>query len=86
MFTLLDGVPRALAANEIPLDPGTVCVGDGALRYRTALEAAGGHVPPGESDLHVPYARWHALLARQFGSADLVEPVYVRPPDAKVSA
>ena len=86
VFALLDGVPRALPADDIPLEHGTVCVGDGAVRYRTALEAAGGHVPPSDSNAHVPHARLHALLARDFGPADLVEPVYVRPPDAKVPA
>ena len=32
--------------------------------------------------LHIPRARYHALLARDFGSAELVEPVYIRAPDA----
>jgi len=86
VFALVDGEPRALPANEIQLGLGTVCVGDGALRYRTALEAAGGHVPPDGSEAHVPHARLHASLAKDFASADLVEPVYVRSPDVKVPA
>ena len=86
VFTLLDGVPRALPAGEVALGHGTVCVGDGAVRYRAALEAAGGHVPSPDNDAHVPRARFHALLARDFGPAELVEPVYVRAPDAKVPA
>jgi hypothetical protein len=67
---------------ELDVEPGTVCVGDGALRHRAALEAAGAEVPPRESELHLPRARFHAALARDFRSADLLEPIYVRPPDA----
>jgi universal bacterial protein YeaZ len=62
--------------------PGRVCVGDGAVRYREHLERTGATVPPDDSELHVPHARFHALLARDFGSADIVEPVYIRAPDA----
>jgi len=62
--------------------PGRVCVGDGAVRYRERLERAGAAVPPDDSELHLPWARFHALLAREFGSAELVEPVYIRAPDA----
>jgi tRNA A37 threonylcarbamoyladenosine modification protein TsaB len=62
--------------------PGRVCVGDGAVRYREHLEGSGARVPPDDSELHVPRARFHALLARDFGSAEAVEPVYVRAPDA----
>jgi tRNA threonylcarbamoyladenosine biosynthesis protein TsaB len=86
VFTIVDAEPRALAAGEIQFDAGTTCVGDGALRYRTALEAAGGYVPPDDSGVHVPRARLHASLAREFGPADLVVPVYIRQPDAKVAA
>ena len=62
--------------------PGRVCVGDGAVCYREHLERTGATVPPDDSELHVPRARFHALLARDFGSADLVDPVYIRAPDA----
>ena len=86
VFARIGGVPRALPADEIPVDPGAVLVGDGALRYRGTLERAGGHVPPSESAVHVPNARLHAALAQEFGPADLAEPVYVRAPDAKVPA
>jgi tRNA threonylcarbamoyladenosine biosynthesis protein TsaB len=61
---------------------GRICVGDGAVRYREHLERSGAIVPPDDSELHVPRARFHALLARDFGSAELVEPVYIRAPDA----
>jgi tRNA threonylcarbamoyladenosine biosynthesis protein TsaB len=62
--------------------PGRVCVGDGAIQYRDQLERTGATVPPDDSELHVPRARFHALLAQDFGPAELVEPVYVRAPDA----
>ena len=78
--------PRAVDPAGLELEPGTVCVGDGALRYRELLEAAGADVPPRGSELHVPRARFHALLARGFGPADLVEPLYVRLPDAERAA
>ncbi len=74
--------PRTARPEELALEPGTLCVGDGAVRYRKALEAAGAVVPPDDSDLHVPWARHHATLATSFGAADAVEPIYVRQPDA----
>jgi tRNA threonylcarbamoyladenosine biosynthesis protein TsaB len=78
--------PRAARAEELELEPGTLCVGDGAVRYRDALEAAGGEAPPRGSDLHVPWARFHALHATEYGPAALVEPMYVRLPDAEAAA
>jgi hypothetical protein len=60
---------------------GRVCVGDGAVRYREVLEAAGAEIPPDDSELHLPRASVHARLARDFGPADAVEPIYVRVPD-----
>lgn len=74
--------PRALRPDELELEPGTVCVGDGARRYRSVLAAAGADVPPDDSDLHVPWARHHAALAVGYGPAQLLQPVYVRAPDA----
>jgi tRNA threonylcarbamoyladenosine biosynthesis protein TsaB len=62
--------------------PGRTCVGDGAVRYREHLERAGARVPPDGSELHLPRARFHAKLAKDFGPAELIEPIYVRAPDA----
>lgn len=81
VFTLADG-PRCLSPEELELAPGTVCVGDGALRYRTLLERKGAEVPPDDSALHLPWARHHAALAQEFGPADEIEPIYLRLPDA----
>jgi tRNA threonylcarbamoyl adenosine modification protein YeaZ len=84
VFSLVDGDARAVRADELVLAPGAICVGDGALRYRSALESLGAQVPPDDSDVHIPHARLHVLLADGYGPADLVEPIYVRAPDAKV--
>ena len=75
--------PAAVRPEELDLPAGTVCVGDGARRYRAVLEAAGATVPPDGSELHRPRARFHARLARGFGPAETVEPIYVRAPDAE---
>ena len=82
VFTLLAGRPAVLPPADLELASGTRCVGDGAVRYRAVLEAAGAVVPPDRSDLHRPHARQHALLAREFRAADEVEPLYLRVPDA----
>lgn len=74
--------PRVLAPADLELEPGTVCVGDGAVRYRSLLEEQGAVVPPDEDERHVPHARHHAALARDYGDATLLEPLYVRLPDA----
>ena len=78
--------PGVLAPADLAPVPGTVCVGDGAVRYRELLEAAGAEVPPDDDERHLPRARFHAQLARDFGAAELLEPIYVRVPDAQVSA
>jgi hypothetical protein len=52
------------------------------VRYRAVLEAAGAEVPPDQDERHVPRARFHAQLARAFGPAEAVEPLYLRVPDA----
>jgi tRNA threonylcarbamoyladenosine biosynthesis protein TsaB len=82
VFALIDGEARCLAPAELP--PATL-VGDGALRYRGPLEAAGAHIPPDGDARHLPRARFHAALAREFGPPDAVEPMYVRVPDAETS-
>jgi tRNA threonylcarbamoyladenosine biosynthesis protein TsaB len=81
VFVLQDE-PRVLAPDELALEPDTVCVGSGAVRYRSLLEAAGGEVPPDHDERHAPRARFHAQLAKAFGPAEGVEPMYLRVPDA----
>jgi tRNA threonylcarbamoyl adenosine modification protein YeaZ len=75
--------PLALAPVDVELEPGTLCVGSGAVRYRAELEGQGALVPQDDDPLHVPHARLHASLAREFGPAEAVTPIYVRAPDAK---
>lgn len=83
VFTLVDGEPACLPADDLFVQAGTAYVGDGAVRYRERIEAAGGLVPPDDAAEHVPSARHHALLARAFGPAEEAEPVYLRVPDAE---
>jgi tRNA threonylcarbamoyladenosine biosynthesis protein TsaB len=79
----LDGAGSAVA--ELPehvaarLRPGTLCVGDGATRYRSLLEQAGGVVPPDDDARHAPGAQ--ALNGLAAGGPP--EPIYVRRPDAE---
>ena len=84
VFTLIDGGPVAIGPDRLSnsLLQGRICVGDGAVRYREILESAGAEVPADDSELHIPRAVLHARLARDFGPAELVEPIYVRVPDA----
>jgi tRNA threonylcarbamoyladenosine biosynthesis protein TsaB len=79
---VLQGEPRVLAPEELEVAPGTVCVGSGAVRYRSLLEAAGAEIPRDQDERHLPRARFHAQLAKDFGSAEDVEPLYLRVPDA----
>ena len=83
VFTLVDGEPRCLPAAELPVESGRSYVGDGAVRHRELIEAAGGTVAPDDAQEHVPWARHHASLARDFGPADAAEPIYLRVPDAE---
>ena len=79
---VLQGEPRVLAPGELELAARTVCVGSGAVRYRSLLEATGAEVPPDRDERHLPRARFHAQLARDFAPAEAVEPMYLRVPDA----
>ena len=83
VFTLNDaGHPVCVRPHELELRPGTLCVGDGAVRYRALLEAAGAEIPHDHDQAHLPRARFHAWLAERYEPAELVEPLYVRVPDA----
>jgi tRNA threonylcarbamoyladenosine biosynthesis protein TsaB len=74
--------PRAVAPAELEIEAGTTYLGDGAVRYREIFEQAGAEVPPEDDERHLPRARFHAGLAAGFGPVELVEPLYVRLPDA----
>ncbi len=81
VFALVDGNPVVTAPAELPVEPGGAFVGDGAVRYRETIEAAGGLVPPDGDEAHLPRARFHAALATDFGLPELVAPMYLRVPD-----
>ena len=80
VFTLRDGEPVVCSPQEVDA---FLCVGDGAVRYRSVLEERGAEIPPDKDERHLPRARFHAELARDFGPADNVEPLYLRVPDAE---
>ena len=80
VFTLVGARPRVLPPEELDAD-GRTLVGDGAVRFRDAF--AGAEIPPDDSDLHVPQARFHALLGTDFRPAEEIEPIYLRVPDAE---
>jgi tRNA threonylcarbamoyladenosine biosynthesis protein TsaB len=73
---------RVVPPGALEIEPGGLYVGSGAVRYREVLEAKGAEIPPDGDERHVPRARFHAELARDFGPAEAVEPLYLRVPDA----
>ena len=78
--------PRAIAPAEAGMlgVEGMLAVGDGALRFREDLQAAGCEVPAEGSAQHGVSARMTCRLALQgAGARDLVVPDYLRKPDAK---
>ncbi|MEA2470796.1 MAG: tRNA threonylcarbamoyladenosine biosynthesis protein TsaB [Thermoleophilaceae bacterium] len=64
-----------------------VAVGDGSLRFRQILEAAGVRVPPDGSELHVVRALHVCRLAAEVPAQhpETVLPTYIRDPDAEPS-
>jgi tRNA threonylcarbamoyl adenosine modification protein YeaZ len=78
--------PRVVMPDDLELEPGTLCIGNGAVHYRSTLERKGALVPPDRDRVHLPHARLHASLAQDYGPAEAVLPLYVRAPDAKVSS
>lgn len=77
--------PRAVSPDDLDLEPGTLCIGNGAVLYRATFERMGAVVPPDDDPLHVPHARLHAALATGYGPVDAIEPIYVRVPDAEAA-
>jgi len=86
VFTRVKGEPVSAAPQELELEPGTLCVGNGAVRYREALEKRGAEIPADDDERHRPRARFHAALATEFGPAEEIEPLYLRIPDAEQNA
>jgi tRNA threonylcarbamoyladenosine biosynthesis protein TsaB len=82
---VLDGEPKVASPAELEVD-GRLCVGDGAVRYRAELAARGASIPLDDDERHLPRARFHVELAEEYGAAELVEPIYLRVPDAERSS
>jgi tRNA threonylcarbamoyladenosine biosynthesis protein TsaB len=83
IFTLEDGVPVVQRPEDVAVEAGRAYVGDGAVLYRAELEARGAEIPADEDQRHVPWARYTAALATDFGPGDSAEPIYLRVPDAE---
>ena len=64
-----------------------MAVGDGAVRFRDVLEAAGAVVPADDSAAHRVDAAVHARLAAAMepDARDAVLPAYLRLPDAELA-
>ena len=79
--------PEQLSTLAAASGTGTKAVGDGALKFRELLEAAGVGVPDQDSPLHRVSAREHCRLAvlAQPVTDGRVEPEYLRVPDAEAS-
>jgi tRNA threonylcarbamoyladenosine biosynthesis protein TsaB len=77
--------PDELAARVRRLDRASLAAGDGALRFAPELEAAGATVAPPDAPVHRVAAR-HICAAGEAAAeapTDQVQPLYLRPPDAK---
>jgi tRNA threonylcarbamoyladenosine biosynthesis protein TsaB len=79
--------PAALSELAAALAPGSLAVGDGAIRFREHLEAVGIQVPADGDGRHRVNARWHCRLAegRAAGPWVAVWPDYLRLPDAEIA-
>jgi tRNA threonylcarbamoyladenosine biosynthesis protein TsaB len=77
--------PAELAEHLGELEGSPLAAGDGAVRFRAELEAAGVAVAPSEDPVHEISARDVCALGESTAeaSADRIEPLYLRPPDAK---
>jgi len=75
-----EAVEEAFHGHESPL-----AAGDGAIRFRDALEAAGAEVLPDEDPAHRISARFVSALVPDIGAGDPedVKPLYLRRPDAE---
>jgi tRNA threonylcarbamoyladenosine biosynthesis protein TsaB len=83
VFTVIGGEPAVARPEELDIAAGTICVGDGARRYRALLEEKGAEIPPDDDERHLPRARFHAALAGEPVDVETIEPLYLRVPDAE---
>jgi tRNA threonylcarbamoyladenosine biosynthesis protein TsaB len=77
--------PKACRPEDLDVS-GQTLAGDGAVRYRAVFTSAGAHVPPDDDPVHLPDPLVLLEHAGPFGDAELIEPLYVREPDARPPA
>jgi tRNA threonylcarbamoyladenosine biosynthesis protein TsaB len=77
--------PEELAARVTELDRAALAAGSGALRFAPQLEAAGATVAPPQDPVHRVAARHVCAVGEAAVEAptDQIQPLYLRPPDAK---
>jgi len=73
--------PTLCSPDELEV-AGARLVGDGAIRYRELFEAAGAEIPADDDPVHLPSAARLVVHAGPYGDAELIEPLYLRLPDA----
>jgi len=76
--------PEALAERVRAMPVAPLAIGDGAVRFRGSLEAAGAHVPPDEDGVHRLRAEHVCRLGAEGSPTDrdALLPDYLREPDA----
>jgi tRNA threonylcarbamoyladenosine biosynthesis protein TsaB len=76
--------PEALAERVRAMPVAPLAVGDGAVRFRGSLEAAGAHVPPDQDGVHRLRAEQVCRLGAEGRTTDrdALLPDYLREPDA----
>jgi tRNA threonylcarbamoyladenosine biosynthesis protein TsaB len=82
----LVATPEELARRLAEAQPAPLGAGDGALRFRHELEAAGVVIPPRRDPVHTIAARHVCALSEGVAPARIeqVGPLYLRPPDAEL--
>ncbi len=82
----LAAAPEELGKRVAELPESPLAAGDGALRFRDQLEAAGATVPPDNEPVHRIAARHICSMAEAQAPSrpDEIEPMYLREPDAEI--
>jgi len=77
--------PEALAEWVAGLEPPPLAAGDGSVRFRPELEAAGATVAPDGDAVHRVFARHVCAIGAgaPASGSDRIRPTYLREPDAK---
>jgi tRNA threonylcarbamoyladenosine biosynthesis protein TsaB len=77
--------PGDLAEWVAGLEPAPLAAGDGSVRFRAQLEAAGASVAPDGDAVHRVFARHVCAIGAGAAASgpDRIRPIYLREPDAK---